>query len=132
MSVSGVRFSRPSLGAINQIAPTRTDSNHENQSTASLTRVACCGTNLFAQGTDFTYQGYLTDGGSAANGEYDLQFTVYNALAAGAPVGATTTVNDLAISNGLFTVTVSPGASGGASTGASVLKAHSFAPDFNS
>jgi len=62
------------------------------------------------QGSDFTYQGFLTDGGAPANGVYDLQFTVYNAVAVGAPVGATTTVPDLAISNGLFTVTISPGA----------------------
>ena len=72
--------------------------------------IACCGTKAFAQGTDFTYQGYLTDNGGPANGVYDLQFTVYNALAVGATVGATTTVNDLAITNGLFTTELDFGA----------------------
>jgi hypothetical protein len=61
------------------------------------------------QGSDFTYQGFLSDNSAPANGVYDLQFTVYNSAGAGAAVGATTTVSDLAVSNGLFTVTVSPG-----------------------
>ena len=39
---------------------------------------------LRAQGTDFTYQGFLTDLGAPANGVYDLQLTVFNAVAAGA------------------------------------------------
>jgi hypothetical protein len=46
--------------------------------------------NAFAQGSDFTYQGFLTDAGAPADGVYDLQFTIYNALEAGAQVGATT------------------------------------------
>jgi len=33
---------------------------------------------VFAQTTSFTYQGRLTDGGTAANGNYDLQFTLTN------------------------------------------------------
>ena len=32
----------------------------------------------FAQGTAFTYQGRLTDNGNAANGNYDLRFTIYD------------------------------------------------------
>ena len=31
-----------------------------------------------AQGTAFPYQGHLIDGGIAANGSYDMQFTLYN------------------------------------------------------
>ena len=33
-------------------------------------------TMAFAQGTAFTYQGRLNDGGNPANGIYDLRFTV--------------------------------------------------------
>src|SRR5438552_8895513 len=33
----------------------------------------------FSQGTAFTYQGRLTDGTNAANGRYDLTFSVLNA-----------------------------------------------------
>ena len=33
---------------------------------------------LHAQGTAFTYQGRLIDGGSPANGSYDLRFAVYD------------------------------------------------------
>jgi len=62
-----------------------------------------------AQGSDFTYQGFLADNGVPANGKYDLQFTVYDSLGGGVAVGATTSVSAFVISNGLFTVTVSPG-----------------------
>jgi len=31
-----------------------------------------------AQGTAFTYQGRLNDGVNPANGNYDLQFTIYD------------------------------------------------------
>lgn len=34
----------------------------------------------FAQTSTITYQGRLTDGGTAANGTYDLQFKLYDAL----------------------------------------------------
>ena len=33
-----------------------------------------CAVTALAQTTSFTYQGRLTDGGTAANGNYDLQF----------------------------------------------------------
>src|SRR5258706_351256 len=37
----------------------------------------------FAQSTAFTYQGRLTDNGSPANGNYDLQFTVRDSASGG-------------------------------------------------
>src|SRR5258706_594490 len=64
----------------------------------------------FAQGTVFTYQGRLTDNGSAANGSYDLQFYLRDALAGGNAVGATNTRAPVAANNGLFTVTLDFGA----------------------
>lgn len=65
---------------------------------------------VFAQGTAFTYQGVLSQGGSAVNGANDLTFTLYNAASGGATVGASNVVNDLVMSNGLFAVTLDFGA----------------------
>src|SRR5947207_3606649 len=63
-----------------------------------------------AVGTAFTYQGRLSDGGAPANGNYDLQFTVYDASAAGAQVGPTVVRSNVALANGLFTVSLDFGA----------------------
>ena len=65
---------------------------------------------LPAQETAFTYQGRLNDNGAAASGVYDLQLAVFNAATNGSPVGVTNTLEDMAVSNGLFTVTFDPGA----------------------
>ena len=54
--------------------------------------------------TTFTYQGRLADGGSPANGPYDLRFILYDAESGGAQVGATVTKDDVPVANGLFTV----------------------------
>src|SRR5437660_8454415 len=62
------------------------------------------------QTTPFTYQGRLTDGGTAANGNYDLQFGLFDSLSGGAQVGSTQTVNTVAVSNGVFTVSLDFGA----------------------
>src|SRR5512135_238287 len=39
-----------------------------------------------AAGTGFTYQGRLLDNGVPANGQYDIAFTLYDALSGGLPV----------------------------------------------
>jgi hypothetical protein len=54
-------------------------------------------------GTSFTYQGRLTDGGSPADGEYDLFFRLYNAATSGTLLGAVTVPNHQ-VTTGLFTV----------------------------
>jgi hypothetical protein len=54
-------------------------------------------------GTGFTYQGRLTDGGSPADGEYDLQFYVYDALSGGSWQAIVTKENVL-VDEGLFAV----------------------------
>ncbi|HET9314843.1 MAG TPA: hypothetical protein VFQ51_04600 [Vicinamibacteria bacterium] len=56
------------------------------------------------EGTAFTYQGRLTDGGSPASGAYDLRFTLFDAATAGSPVGSASTLEDVAVNTGLFTV----------------------------
>src|SRR2546427_7415304 len=74
-------------------------------------------TTVLAQTTSFTYQGRLTDGGTAANGNYDLQFALFDSLSGGTQVGSTQTVSTVAVSNGVFTVSLDFGAN--AFTGAS-------------
>jgi hypothetical protein len=63
----------------------------------------------FGQGTAFTYQGRLNDGGNPANGHYDLRLRI-----ASDPLGnnypGTILTNNVPISNGLFTVSADFGA----------------------
>ena len=64
----------------------------------------------FAQGTAFTYQGRLTDGGSPANGSYDLRFILYTADPGGNQAGPILTNAATAVSGGIFTVALDFGA----------------------
>src|SRR5437762_205559 len=64
----------------------------------------------FAQGSSFTYQGRLTDGGTAANGLYDLQFALFDSASSGAQIGSTQTLNSVLVSAGVFSVTLDFGA----------------------
>ncbi|MBA4179206.1 MAG: hypothetical protein C0506_01320 [Anaerolinea sp.] len=64
---------------------------------------------LVALGTGFTFQGRLTDAGSPANGVYDFNFYLYDALAGGAQVGPVQTLGDVTVTAGLFTVTLNFG-----------------------
>jgi hypothetical protein len=59
-----------------------------------------------AQGTAFTYQGCLNDAGGPANGNYDLQFTLYNSATNGGSLGTPFTDPATGVTNGLFTVTL--------------------------
>ncbi|MCA9870802.1 MAG: hypothetical protein KDH90_25960 [Anaerolineae bacterium] len=60
--------------------------------------------------TVFTYQGRLTDSGSPANGAYDLRFSLFDAASSGAQIGSTQTLNDVAVTDGYFTVSLDFGA----------------------
>src|SRR5205823_5760153 len=64
-----------------------------------------------SQTTSFTYQGKLTDGGTVANGNYDFQFALWDSVSGGAQIGSTQTVNNISVSNGVFTVALDFGAS---------------------
>lgn len=64
-----------------------------------------------AQTTSFTYQGRLTDGGGPANGNYDLQFALFDSLSGGTQIGSTQTLSNMAISGGSLTATLDFGAS---------------------
>jgi hypothetical protein len=65
---------------------------------------------LLAQGTAFTYQGRLSNGSNPAGGNYDFRFTIWNAESGGSLVDGTVGTNALALSNGLFTLTLDFGA----------------------
>jgi len=69
-----------------------------------------------AQGTALTYQGRLNDAAGSANGTYNFQFTVRDALTNGNAVGVNPLAATLLVSNGLFMATIDPGS--GVFTGA--------------
>jgi hypothetical protein len=62
---------------------------------------------LAAATTAFTYQGRLTNNGAAANGNYDFQFTLWDALTGGTQQPApplTVSKPAVSVANGVFTV----------------------------
>jgi trimeric autotransporter adhesin len=63
-----------------------------------------------AQGTAFTYQGRLNDGGAPVSGSYSLRFILHNAEFGGSPVGPTLTNEPVSVAAGLFTTTLDFGA----------------------
>jgi len=65
---------------------------------------------LLAQGTAFTYQGRLDAAGAPANGSFDLRFAIYDAASGGSLLAGPQTNAAVAVSNGLFTVTLDFGA----------------------
>jgi hypothetical protein len=69
---------------------------------------------VFAQTTTFTYQGRFTEGGTAANGTYDMQFKLFDSpsVGAGNQVGSTIANGAVVVSNGVFTVQLDFGSAG--------------------
>lgn len=63
-----------------------------------------------AQTTTFTYQGQLNDNGSPANGNFDMQFKLYDAPTAGNQIGSTITQPSVQATNGAFTTQLDFGA----------------------
>jgi len=59
-----------------------------------------------AQGTAFTYQGQLGDGGVPANGSYDFTFAIFDSYTNGIQQGPTITNAATAVDDGLFLVTL--------------------------
>src|SRR2546428_660703 len=76
---------------------------------AALLALSCASAAL-AQTTTFTYQGRLTDSGTPANGNYDLQFALFDSLSGGTQIGSTQTLSTVSISSGAFTVQLDFGA----------------------
>ena len=65
-----------------------------------------------AQTSTITYQGRLTDAGTAANGNYDFQFALFSAAGGGTQIGSPLTRTSVAVSNGVFTVQLDFGTNG--------------------
>ncbi len=57
-----------------------------------------------AQTTAFTFQGQLTEAGTGANGDYDVQCALFDIAAGGTQIGTTQTVPAVVVASGLFTV----------------------------
>jgi hypothetical protein len=60
--------------------------------------------------TAFTFQGQLTSTGSPASGLYDFQFALFDAASGGSQQGPTLCSDNVAVSGGVFTVTLDFGA----------------------
>jgi hypothetical protein len=58
----------------------------------------------YAQTTEFVYQGNLRDTGLPATGTYDFEFRLYDALTLGNQVGVMVPQNNIAVTNGVFSV----------------------------
>lgn len=71
----------------------------------------CAVVSASAQTTAFTYQGRLIDGALAANGTYEMQFKLFDAVSAGTRIGSTITNSTVSVTNGVFTVSLDFGAS---------------------
>lgn len=54
-------------------------------------------------GTEFTYQGVLSDAGSLASGDFDFRLFLYNADAGGSQVGPMVLIEDVTVTDGRFT-----------------------------
>jgi len=54
-------------------------------------------------GTEFTYQGVLSDGGAPVSGVFDFRFFLYDAGAGGSQVGSMVLVDDLTVTDGRVT-----------------------------
>jgi len=63
-----------------------------------------------AQGTAFTYQGRLNDGGAPAHGNYDFRFKLFEDSFGNNQAGGTVLTNGISVTNGLFMVTMDFGA----------------------
>ncbi|MEQ1606743.1 MAG: tail fiber domain-containing protein [Pyrinomonadaceae bacterium] len=59
---------------------------------------------LHAQTTEFTYQGQLQASASAATGNFDFEFLLFDSAAGGSQVGGTITKTGVAVANGIFAV----------------------------
>ncbi len=71
-----------------------------------LLTVHCSLIAVQAQTTEFTFQGSLTNAGTPANGNFDFEFLLFNALAGGSQQGPTVARNGVSVSNGIFAVTL--------------------------
>ncbi|MCK5922514.1 MAG: hypothetical protein KAG66_16355, partial [Methylococcales bacterium] len=56
-------------------------------------------------GTAISYQGGLNQGGNPANGSFNFEFRLYDAVTGGTQIGSTGIHNGVVVTNGIFTIT---------------------------
>ncbi len=66
-------------------------------------------TPINAQTTEFSYQGVLKTSGIPANGVYDFEFKLFDALSGGTQQGATIQMFNVVVSNGVYAVSLDLG-----------------------
>ena len=66
--------------------------------------VFALGQDTSAQTTEFTYQGSLQNSSAPANGNFDFEFLLFDALSGGTQLGSTLTKTNVAVANGIFAV----------------------------
>jgi hypothetical protein len=73
-----------------------------------LVIILCLGnfTPVPAQGTAFTYQGELTSGNGAANGNYDFIFSLYNVPTNGTALATVNNITNVFVTNGYFIASI--------------------------
>src|SRR6188768_3472625 len=59
-----------------------------------------------AQTTAFSYQGSLKTSGSPANGNFDFQFLLYDAVSGGNQIGATVSATGVSVTDGTFSASL--------------------------
>lgn len=84
------------FSSTNSITWTLLAANINNRLTIDFNNPVRCAT--------MTYQGRLSDGNTAANGEYDLRFTVFDALTNGTAQSSSVRIENAQVTNGIFTV----------------------------
>ena len=65
----------------------------------------------FSQATEFTYQGNLKDGPNVANGNYDFEFRLFDALSGGSQDGPVVTKTNISVTNGKLGIALEFGGS---------------------
>ncbi len=69
----------------------------------SIILTLACGA-VFAQTTEFTYQGRLQTASVPASGNYDFEFLLFDAVSGGTQIGSTLTRSSVAVADGTFAV----------------------------
>ena len=64
----------------------------------------------FAQTTAFNFQGRLDDGANPANGNFEMQFALFDSLAGGSQIGSTVARPSVTVINGIFSTQLDFGA----------------------
>lgn len=59
-----------------------------------------------AQGTTFTYQVNLANGGTPGNGLHDFRFRLFDAASDGTQLGTTVCIDNVTVLDGVFTVEI--------------------------